>query len=187
MPSLDLQPHPGNSPAPLSGIQVQVRLGPAGRLALRYRLRGDPERLAIPAPLPAGRGQRLWEQGCCEAFLTWPGCPGYQEYNFSWSGLWALYGFDAYRQGGRDLEPVVAPRIRLAQDPQGLTLDADLVLAPPPSAHRPPRLALTTVVATRTGQLSYWALAHPPGAPDFHHPAGFLLDLEPTESPDSPR
>jgi hypothetical protein len=29
-----------------------------------------------------------------------------------------------------------------------------------------------------SGALSYWALRHPPGKPDFHHPAGFALELD---------
>src|SRR2546422_3089437 len=31
-------------------------------------------------------------------------------------------------------------------------------------------LALAAVVGDENGALSYWALKHPPGKPDFHHP-----------------
>ena len=31
------------------------------------------------------------------------------------------------------------------------------------------------------GGISYWALAHPPGKPDFHHPDSFALTLPPPE------
>jgi excinuclease ABC subunit B len=39
------------------------------------------------------------------------------------------------------------------------------------------RLAVATVVEARDGGLSYWALRHPLGPPDFHHPDGFALQL----------
>jgi hypothetical protein len=38
-------------------------------------------------------------------------------------------------------------------------------------------LALSAVVEEHDGTLSYWALKHPPGRPDFHHADGYALDL----------
>jgi hypothetical protein len=40
-------------------------------------------------------------------------------------------------------------------------------------------LALSAVVEDEHGGLSYWALKHPPGKPDFHHPDLFVLHLPP--------
>jgi hypothetical protein len=40
------------------------------------------------------------------------------------------------------------------------------------------RVGLTAVVEARDGSLSYWALAHPPGKPDFHSAAGRRCVLE---------
>ena len=40
------------------------------------------------------------------------------------------------------------------------------------------RLALSAIVEDETGALSYWALRHGPGQPDFHHPDAFVLTLE---------
>jgi hypothetical protein len=37
-------------------------------------------------------------------------------------------------------------------------------------------LGLTAVVEEENGRLSYWALKHPPGKPDFHSPEGFVLE-----------
>ena len=34
-----------------------------------------------------------------------------------------------------------------------------------------------TVIEELDGTKSYWALAHPPGKPDFHHPDCFALTL----------
>ena len=38
-------------------------------------------------------------------------------------------------------------------------------------------LAITAVIEERDGTKSYWSLAHPEGAPDFHHPDCFTLHL----------
>ena len=42
---------------------------------------------------------------------------------------------------------------------------------------RPWRLGLSAVIEALNGEKSYWALAHPPEKPDFHHPDSFTLDL----------
>jgi hypothetical protein len=34
------------------------------------------------------------------------------------------------------------------------------------------------VIEEKSGLLSYWALKHPPGKPDFHHPDAFALEVE---------
>ena len=39
------------------------------------------------------------------------------------------------------------------------------------------KLALTAVLEDDSGTLSYWALKHAPGKPDFHHREGFVLEL----------
>jgi hypothetical protein len=42
---------------------------------------------------------------------------------------------------------------------------------------------LCAVIEERDARLSYWALAHPPGRPDFHHPACFAATLPAPELP----
>lgn len=39
------------------------------------------------------------------------------------------------------------------------------------------QIGLSAVIATKEGAISYWALAHPPGKPDFHHKDCFALKL----------
>lgn len=41
--------------------------------------------------------------------------------------------------------------------------------------------AICAVIEEADGTKSYWALAHPPGKPDFHHADGFVLELEPAQ------
>jgi hypothetical protein len=39
------------------------------------------------------------------------------------------------------------------------------------------RLGLSAVIEEASSGKSYWALAHPPGKPDFHHADGFACEL----------
>lgn len=39
------------------------------------------------------------------------------------------------------------------------------------------KFGLSAVVEETDGTKSYWALRHPPGVPDFHHPDCFALEL----------
>jgi hypothetical protein len=43
----------------------------------------------------------------------------------------------------------------------------------------PWHLGLSAIVEDTNGGKSYWALAHPPGKPDFHHADCFTLELSP--------
>ena len=45
------------------------------------------------------------------------------------------------------------------------------------------KVGLSVVIEDTDGTKSYWALAHPPGAPDFHHPTCFAATLP---APDAP-
>ena len=165
-------------------------------LLFRYVLEADPQLVRIPPPAAdAGRADELWAHTCFEAFVGLPDSPRYLEINFSPSGQWAAYGFDSYRQG---MTPVLgrAPRLALQRGAERLELQAEVQLGgslcfPEPgrraSGGRSLRIALSTVVEDREGRLSYWALRHPPGRPDFHHPESFSLALElPSPPLDSP-
>ena len=183
---------------PSQGVrQIAARAELAGpeELRLQYRLEADPLRVRLPAPVPdAGRTDELWAHTCFEAFVRLADSPSYLELNFSPSGHWAAYRFDSYRQG---MLPALdaPPRLRLRHSGEELELLAEVQLGgnvpspgprPRASGHRL-RVALSTVVEDREGRLSYWALRHPPGRPDFHHPESFALALElPTHSLDSP-
>ena len=40
-------------------------------------------------------------------------------------------------------------------------------------------IGLSVVLEEKRGAKSYWALAHPPGKPDFHHSDCFALQIPP--------
>ena len=175
-----LLPHPSSRPGGVRAIDGDLERAGA-RLTLRYTLRGDLAGLRIPPLAPTRPGRDLWRHTCFEAFLGLAGASPYHELNFSPSGEWAAFAFRAYREGGPLADSRLAPRLTVQRDADRLVLDA-LVgldrLAPEYGRGRL-RLALSAVVEAADGALSYWALRHPPGGPDFHHADGFGLALEP--------
>jgi len=125
------------------------------------------------------RADGLWNHTCIEAFLRLPGEPGYHEINLAPSGDWQIYRFREYRE----LLPLpdirVPPCIAIERSHTAFVLEArlDLVQLDPRYGSEPLQLALAAVLEEQDGRLSYWALAHPDGAPDFHHPDAFRIRL----------
>lgn len=158
---------------------MRVHFTAAGELSLAYRLKGSPERLRIPGPLPPGPADGLWEHTCFEAFIAVADGPAYREFNFSPSGQWAAYGFSDYRQRDEAFKAAAAPRLAFRRLPDGVELDAVVSpeLLPPDPAGAGYRLGLSAVVESADGGKSYWALAHPGPKPDFHRRDAFTLAL----------
>ena len=109
--------------------------------------------------------------------------PGYREFNFSPSGEWAVYTFRSYRESGEldvdldvDLDVERTPGIVVRRTLNRLELDVEIGqnFLPP---GRSLRLGLSAVMEDVDGELSYWALRHPEGKPDFHHPDAFASQL----------
>jgi hypothetical protein len=162
--------------------RVAARAAPAGPDSLRFLfvLEADPEQVRMPAAVAApGRAEKLWAHTCFEAFVGLPESPRYLELNFAPSGEWAAYRFESYREGMLPAALAAAPRLTQRRNGTRLELEAEVCLRGTELAgSRRLRLALSTVVEDREGRLSYWALRHAPGRPDFHHPDSFSLALE---------
>ena len=170
---LSLAPHPDTPCAALTAIEVEVRRSAPDGLRLSYVAHGDIRALALPPFNGVARADELWKATCFEAFFKVDGAGDYVELNLSPSGGWAAYHFDAYREGMKPLD--------LAFKPWGrLVVGRDRLMFRAAWAPRRPRLrmALSAVIEERSGAKSYWALAHPPGRPDFHADAGFAAVLE---------
>jgi hypothetical protein len=180
MESIALICHPSTPCEPIRRFLVRARKSPGAMLSLEYLIEGDISGLSIPIPRPSRRTDGLWRYTCFEAFLAEGGRKGYYEFNFAPSTEWAAYRFEGYREGMSAVAIPEPPRIVLRRDAQRLELAAHIDLKNLPAAIEgaSPVLALSAVVETGTGALSYWALAHPPGKPDFHHPDGFALRLD---------
>lgn len=172
---LALKLHPESSSRAVTQIEVDVARS-AGVLKLEYRVRGVIADLQLPPPVESDRRDGLWQSTCFEAFLGVHG--SYHEFNFAPSTAWAAYGFSGYRMGMCDLEiepPMITTRVDDANLAMSISLNldglADLW------ANAAWQLGLSAVVEQADGEKSYWALAHPPGKPDFHHPDCFASEL----------
>jgi hypothetical protein len=174
-----LHPHPA-APAPAVQIEAVVARPSAHLIELRCRVSGNIAAIELPELSPPRRVDGLWRHTCFELFLRAPAEAGYLEYNFAPSGEWAAYRFSDYRAGMAPIEdgaPAIESRIRGGR--YALTATFDLEPALGLLADLPWQFALAAVIETRDGRKSYWAAAHPPGAPDFHHRDCFALKLPP--------
>jgi len=141
-----------------------------------YVVTGKISELRLPAVTTAARTGELWRHTCFEAFVRPSPGEAYFEFNFAPSTQWAAYRFDSYRSGMRVATAIGAPRIDVQSAPERYTLQAALDLSSLPR-DAGWRLGLAAVIEEVSGRQSYWALAHPPGKPDFHHSDCFALEL----------
>lgn len=178
---VSLKCHPATPSQAARRLDVLVRRAASGALSFNFSLEGDMARIRLPPIRRSARKDGLWRHTCFEAFIA-DGAEAYYELNFAPSTEWAVYAFSGYRQGS---SPVELPRDRPSPEiatrltDYRLELGAVICLSglPPPRNESRLRLALSAVVEEESGSLSYWALAHPSGKPDFHHPDGFALEL----------
>lgn len=173
---LELSPHPQTPCDAVASVAVEVERRPSAALSLRYLLTGDVAALLVPPIAAPQRTDELWRHTCFEAFFR-PGLgEDYLEFNFAPSTQWAAYRFAGYREG---MAPalVAPPRIEVSVGAATLELAAQLDLSGLDLPPGPCRLAFSAVVEAASGAKSYWALAHPPGKPDFHHRSSFACEL----------
>ena len=170
-----LIPHPDFPPGAVEAVQVELDFSTAGVSTIWFTAFGDLDSLVLPPEAQPRRIDGLWKTTCFEMFVRKPSRLSYLEFNFSPSTEWAAYQFEGYRSG-------MAPA-QLAHDPvlsstkigwfeQHVTLPLDFT----GERHL---FQLASIIEETDGSKSYWALKHPPGAPDFHHPDCFVLELPP--------
>lgn len=171
-----LVPHP-DLPAPPFQLSTKTTLVGSDVLKLEYVVIGRIAELSLPAPAVGERTVGLWRHTCFEAFIRLSDRRSYVEYNFSPSTQWASFRFEGHRKGMQPAMDLPGPDIyaEVTGDDR-FALTAWLELTPLASADTR-ALALSAVVEERGGNKSYWALAHPPGPPDFHHEDCFALEL----------
>jgi len=161
-------------------IDVEISWTPEGALRLRYFVDCDVSRIALPPPAAPHPVDGLWRHTCFEAFIAGETSTAYCEFNFSPSTEWAVYGFTSYREGMAQLEHALAPQVAASITDDRIALEAtvprETLLALPGDSML--RLGLAAVIERADGGHSYWALTHPGDRPDFHDPAGFVLQIE---------
>jgi len=174
-----LRIHPDSDRGPVVRIEADIRRPRPGVLALSYELTGQIADVRIPPPATPVPIDGLWRRTCFEAFVTPGEDGGYLEFNLSPSGRWAAYRFSAYREGMAPLAGPPPPGIALAMDAGSLRLTAELDLSALPglASDGAWRIGLAAVIEDAGGRIGYWALAHPPGKPDFHHADGFACEI----------
>ena len=179
--AVGLKCHAETSNPAVRMIEASVHRWAAQALAIDFALEGNLTELRIPGPRPPRPADHLWEHTCFEAFVSVKGNAAYYEFNFSPSGEWAAYSFQRYRDGTPIEDHTLAPAITVRKTSNRLDLDAVVRVdrLPEIQSHAWLQLGLCAVIEDQSGKLSYWALSHPPGKPDFHHPDGFALNLEP--------
>lgn len=172
--------HPDSPAKEVCGISARITGLDAHWLTLRWSIEGA---AALVAPPLAGRGRAdgLWQTTCFELFVREPGAASYREFNLSPSERWAVYDFTDYRQGMAAGAMPRDPGCTLRRGGGVAIFDAAIPRAALPAA--PWDYALTAVIEELGGQRSYWSIAHPPGKPDFHHPACFAAHLAAPTAP----
>jgi hypothetical protein len=179
---IELKRHPSTPAETVRAICALVHRSASGELYVRYRLEGDIRRIQIPSFHAPRIGTELWRHTCFEAFIALDGQAAYHEFNFSPSGEWTVYAFRGYRDGSPLMNQTMRPHITVSSDDRRFELDAVVRLDRISSIH--PRASLRmglSVVIVASDGLSYWALRHPDGKPDFHYADSFALLLEPPD------
>lgn len=163
----------------IHGIEAKVDNSESHTLAFSYTLIADINQLLIPLVATSRRIDGLWKHTCFEAFIGTKDSPAYYEFNFSPSSEWAAYQFRGYRDGWPLADDGFAPNISVEQVADRLTLETTIRLDRLSLIHSGTtlRIGLTAVIEGNDGTLSYWALRHPAGKPDFHHADSFALEL----------
>jgi hypothetical protein len=174
-----LRLHPDSRCTAVTRIDVEIARPRPGDLVLHYFLTGEIGDLRMPPETAPTRAHELWQHTCFEAFVRASASTAYFEFNFSPSMQWAAYSFSAYRREMSVANDIGAPRIDVRSSGEFYGLQASLELDGLSNLPREAvwRLGLSAVVEETSGRKSFWALAHPPGRPDFHHLDCFACEL----------
>ena len=148
-----------------------------GELVVSFVISGGLDSLEIPVDTgTSARVDRLWENTCFECFIAPADRSEYWEVNFSPAADWNFYSFDEYRQGMREEASIDHLAVQFGGVGDVLTVSATIPL-PSSIADSHIEVGLCAVVKEKTGNIGYWALAHPAEQPDFHDRRSFVVTL----------
>jgi hypothetical protein len=169
-----LKLHPDCRCDAVSAIDVNVSRPLPATLVASFNVSGAIGDLRLPPVTAPARADELWRHTCFEVFIRPASEAAYLEFNLAPSTQWSAYRLDGYRSGMRAAE-VAVPRVDVESAAARLTLRATLELGK--LLPDPMRLGLSAVIEEASGRVSYWALAHPSGKPDFHHADCFAWEI----------
>ena len=164
---------PFGPPGAATRIEAWVERS-GGQLWARWLIDTPAAGLVLPMSTARDRRDELWRTTCGELFLAGEGS-AYLEINAAPSGDWAAYRFTGPREG---MTPALlaAPVITLDAGEDWVSLEASVWL-PPDRATSALDVNIAAVIEGTDGSIAHWALAHPPGRPDFHDRSCFRLRL----------
>lgn len=177
-----LTPHPQSRSAAVDKVEGAIYSFGPSKLVIKYLVVGRVRNLAIPVRTTRRQRDGLWQQTCFEAFLRRTDGNRYYEFNFSPTLEWAAYRFDSYRSGQTAMGELPDPFITRRDGSSACwelraRIDPSLIER---TGGGPWQLGVSAILEETNGIKTYWALAHPPGPPDFHHRDCFALELPPT-------
>ena len=171
-----LRAHPERPPLAVTAVEARVIGHTADWLRVRWRVEGS-GKLVVPPFAGRGRADELWRTTCFELFLRPAGGSAYSEFNLSPSERWAAYDFASYREGMAERPASREPDCVMRMGSTFAIFDAAIPAGLVPAGRCEANFA--AVVEEEGGIVSYWALAHPAGQPDFHDPACFVAEVGP--------
>ncbi|OWY67705.1 hypothetical protein B7486_30065 [cyanobacterium TDX16] len=150
----------------------------SNRLAIQYQILGQLAELAIPlaTDLPT-RKDELWQQTCLEFFLGIEDFPQYWEFNLSPTGDWNIYHFEDYRQGMQPEAAFTSLPFVVHNRPNYLLLNLELNLDKVVEIEQKIEIAIASVIQSKSGEITYWALTHCDTQADFHLRDSFTIKL----------
>lgn len=172
-----LQPFPTTQPLPNIQIIGNITRN-EHKLNLDYTLKGNLAEIDIapPSDTPT-RKDELWQDTCFEFFLGIKDTPEYWEFNLSPSGNWNIYRFTGYRQGMAEEAAFTELPFRVERRLDNFALSLDLDLAKIVLAEAAIEVAITVVIKSKNGEVSFWALTHRGAVADFHLRESFAVEL----------
>lgn len=175
--SYSLKPFPADTPMPHINIIVTLKRE-TGLLAIRFELQSALSGISIPphADIPL-RKKNLWEETCFEFFLKPEGSAQYWEFNLSPSGDWNVYRFESYRQDMQEEKAFTSLPFSVDAGTNSLHLSLELDMGKIISKDQYLKAAVSAVIKTTQGNITYWAPAHHGTKPDFHHKDCFVVEL----------
>ncbi len=174
--NFSLLPFPGTRPLPFKMTGTFFRRG--NTFGLDYHLFGDLTDIEIPPS--ANRPSRrigLWENTCFEFFIGPRDSNRYWEFNLSPSGDWNVFCFENYRQGLFEEKAFSFLPCKAQVQPDSFRLVLEFDLSIIILADQALTMAVSTVIKTKQGEVTLWALTHPGPEADFHHKDGFIINL----------
>jgi hypothetical protein len=163
--------------APVRAFTADIELI-GDRLRCAWSLAAEPGAILWPAPgRGMGRAMNLWEHTCLECFIGPVSQPDYIEINLTTSGQWNSFHFTDVRQEMAESPLLVCESMSPTPPrPDGYDCAAQFNLSAWAEVAEF-RIGIAAVIETRAGERHFFALAHPPTRPDFHHRANHLIQL----------